>query len=336
MIAQTFLTDTPLAKTYKQKTLTRARRLTKNQTRRLQERFHSPSDGARIGHLVANFGRKILVQDAQGTLHDCAIRTTLPALCVGDKVWFHPKHGASGAFIDAFFERENALYRPDRYHKQKPICANVDILAIVFCPRPVYSLELIDRYLIAARHGGITPLLVANKMDLAPKGFLDAFMHYCALGIDLITTSKDDPSALLKCAYDKTLILAGQSGVGKSTLVNHLLPDSNQATHALSHACDLGQHTTTSSRFLTFGPDPAQGGIIDTPGIREYGLWHLSKETILAQMDELAHLAGDCRFGDCAHTQKTPGCALWAGVEMGNVHLSRLIHYLKFAQDAKG
>ena len=116
------------------------------------------------------------------------------------------------------------------------------------------------------------------------------------------------------------VIFAGQSGVGKSSLINALLPESAQSVNIISTNSKLGQHTTTTSRLLPFNPtDLTKGGVVDTPGIREYGIWHLSPEDIIAGFVELEPLAGYCKFRDCKHTHNSKGCALWQAVQEGTV-----------------
>lgn len=348
--------------------LIRKRKLTDQQARRIEKQQKSQQnlDDSRLmdGVVVANYGKQLEVQvtslpsqfpNKPLTLPDepepfwqpivlhsiwrCHTRTNLDLIATGDKVrWIADPNTGLGR-IEAVYDRHNIITRPDRYHKLKPIAANVDILAIVFAPLPIASAQLIDRYLVACHHANITPLLVLNKADLLKDDHsaLQLLEDYQKLGYPTLITqaatrSNGECSDIKTVASHKTVIFAGQSGVGKSSLVNQLLPNVNQSVNQISTLSQLGQHTTTTSKLLPFDPtDLSKGAIIDTPGIREYGLWHLSKDEILAGFIELAPLSSLCRFRDCKHTQTTPDCAMWQAVENGEV-LARRIQNLLILQ----
>lgn len=275
----------------------------------------------------------------------CHTRTNLDLIATGDKVrWIADPNTGLGR-IEAVYDRHNIITRPDRYHKLKPIASNVDILAIVFASLPAPSAQLIDRYLVACHHSQIEPLLVLNKADLLKdaclkdnSSALQLLQDYEKLGYQTLVTQAENPEAshldtLKNVVSNKTVIFAGQSGVGKSSLVNQLLPNVYQSVNEISTISQLGQHTTTTSKFLPFNPtDLSQGAIIDTPGIREYGLWHLNKDEILAGFIELSPLSGLCRFRDCKHTPTTPDCAMWQAVENGEV-LARRVENLVILQE---
>ncbi|MFW2176528.1 MULTISPECIES: ribosome small subunit-dependent GTPase A [unclassified Moraxella] len=339
--------------------LIRKRKLTDQQTRRIAKQQQQgqavDNDTLMDGIVISNFGKQL---DVQATtlpkqlpqkptiapnepepfwqaieLHSvwrCHTRTNLPLIATGDKVRFSADPNTGLGRIEAIYDRANIINRPDRYHKLKPIASNVDILAIVFAPLPAPSAQLIDRYLVACHYSNIQPLLILNKADLlsdpnhqSAKDLLDT---YAKLGYATLTTqAKGDLSELEATVKNKTVIFAGQSGVGKSSLVNKLLPNVEQLVNEISVISQLGQHTTTTSRLMPFDKtDLAKGAIIDTPGIREYGLWHLDKADILAGFIELEPLASQCRFRDCKHTQNTPNCAMWQAVADGEVLASRV------------
>lgn len=339
--------------------LIRKRKLTDQQTRRIAKQQKQGQaidhDSLMDGVVIANYGKQLEVQAvslpttlpqkpiiADGEpepfwqaigLHSvwrCHTRTNLELIATGDKVRFTADPNTGLGRIEAIYDRQNVIFRPDRYHKLKPIASNVDILAIVFAPLPAPSAQLIDRYLVACHYSNIRPLLILNKADLlADPSLADSenlLKNYAELGYDtLITQSSGDLSELENIVKNKTVIFAGQSGVGKSSLVNKLLPNAEQLVNEISVISQLGQHTTTTSRLMAFDKtDLSKGSIIDTPGIREYGLWHLDKDDILAGFVELEPLASECRFRDCKHTQTTPNCAMWQAVANGQVSASRV------------
>ncbi|ELA08498.1 ribosome small subunit-dependent GTPase A [Moraxella macacae 0408225] len=347
--------------------LIRKRKLTDQQTRRIKKQQQKQQviddDELMDGIVIANYGKQLEVQAISLPkrlpkkptpvvgeprpfwqaieLHSvwrCHTRTNLSLLATGDKVRLSADPNTGLGRIEAVYDRKTVIFRPDRYHKLKPIASNVDILAIVFAPLPLPSAQLIDRYLVACCVSNIKPLLILNKSDLIN----DANYHttknllndYQKLNYDtLITQSNGDLSELWRYLQHKTVIFAGQSGVGKSSLINRLLPNVTQSVNEISTISQLGQHTTTTSRFLAFDPtDLSQGAVIDTPGIREYGLWHLQKEEVLAGFIELAPLANFCRFRDCKHTAQTPNCAMWQAVAKGEV-LARRVENLVLLQD---
>lgn len=326
-------------------TFIKKRKLTQNQTRQIQKNHQSIDDGMlATGVVISHFGKQLDVQTTippkttnstqTGDVWRCHARTTLPPLTVGDVVGFTSDTTTNTGVIESVLPRTTLIARPDRYHKIKPVASNIAMLVVVFAPLPKPATELIDRYLLISRLSNVRPLLVLNKADLLAEhpASLKILQEYQSLGkkyhFDVITTSANEQIGLneLRQHIDgKLVIFAGQSGVGKSSLINHLLPHAMQATNIISQNSQLGQHTTTTSRLFAY--DPAnldKGGIIDSPGIREYGIWHLQSNDILKGFDELNDLHGQCQFRDCNHSQSAKGCAFWQAVADGKV-LSRRV-----------
>lgn len=332
--------------------LIRKRRLTDQQARRMQaQQSRRQQDDHAEQHLeglvVAHYGRQLEVQalsvpDEQvapvvaegepepfwrpvvlGEVWRCHTRTNLELLVTGDRVRWQADSNTGLGIINAMHPRQSLLTRPDRYHKVKPVAANVSLIVIVFAALPVPSPLLIDRYLVACEQAGIKPLLVLNKADLiaADDPLHQLLAEYAALGYDTLLTSKtqglDELQSLLS---GQMVVFVGQSGVGKSTIINILAPDALQKTNQISENSALGQHTTTTTRLIPF----LEGGaLIDSPGIREFGVWHLDVDAIRAGFVEMQDYYGYCKFRNCLHRQE-PGCALIQASQNGEILERRL------------
>lgn len=333
--------------------LIRKRKLTKNQQRRISQNNQFDGDDNLLTQaiIVSHFGKQLDVQIVQtnpkvptliqGQIYRCHTRTNLPMLTTGDKVWISYDDIAKLGRIEKLDDRKTLITRPDRYHKIKPVAANVGMLVIVFAALPKPATQLIDRYLLISHITGVPALLVLNKSDLLDEypEVLQIYQEYQSLGVDIIQTSRHNSESikiLQNRIHNQLSIFAGQSGVGKSSLINQLIPTANQDTNHISHSSKLGQHTTTTSRLLPYNSENLdQGGIIDTPGIREYGIWHLSADEILAAFPELYALNGDCQFRDCTHNPNIKGCAFWQAATDGRVLARRVQSLLQLQQEAQ-
>lgn len=287
---------------------------------------------AEAGVVVANFGAEAVVEDAAGKLQRCKPRRQLGQLVCGDRVRFrHAGHGECR--IEVLEPRRSELARPDARGHKKVIAANIDQILVVTAAKPAFSPGLVDRYLVAAEVLGIPPVIILNKIDLladAERRQLDAQLEeFARLGYRILHTSTKSAHGLdelLPILQHRTSIFVGQSGVGKSSLINALLPDAAARVGAISDATGKGTHTTTVA-WLYHLPD-RQGDVIDSPGVREFGLWDINPAQLARGFREFAPLAEQCRFRDCLH-DKEPGCAVRAAVETGEISRRRYESYLR-------
>jgi len=282
------------------------------------------------GTIVAAFGRHYEIELADGRLANGFPKGKKSPYAVGDIVDL-----TADGQITGHLPRKSLLYRSDAY-RQKLIAANVTQLVLVVATEPSFSDLLISRALIAAEHEGLRTLIVLNKCDLAAAlpAAREALAPFVALGYPLLELSaKQDAAPLIPLLAGETSVLVGQSGMGKSTLTNALVPNIAAATREISTALDSGKHTTTYARMYHLPPIPAGGRLIDCPGVQEFGLAHMSLQEIEACFIEFRPLLGTCRFRDCRHLAE-PDCAIKAAAASGAIHPRRLAHYRQLATEA--
>lgn len=282
----------------------------------------------RMGRVIARYGQQADVLTDDGQTHRCFLRSNLGSVVTGDAVAFHS--GEETGVIVAREARHTELRRPDKFGKLRSIAANIDQVVIVIAPLPEPFANLIDRYLVAAENLGAEAIILLNKADMLDDHDLSQQMEellepYAPLGYEVVRArgkagAIDELTGLLA---GHTSILVGQSGVGKTTLVNALLPDAQQVVGELSPERNKGRHTTTTARLFEL---PQNGSLIDSPGIREFGLWHMQREDVERGFREFAGRIGHCRFRDCAHRGE-PGCALEQAIDEGLIHPARLDSY---------
>jgi len=280
----------------------------------------------REGLIVAHYGTQVAVESEPGTSQRCHIRANLEGLVTGDRVvWCE---GDPVGVVVAQLDRQSVLSRPDPYGKLKPVAANIDQILLVIAPYPEPHANLIDRYLVAAETVEIEPVILLNKTDLladdpALQQQMDELLAvYPTLGYRVLYTSikHSGLAALHDALRERTSVFVGQSGVGKTSLVNVLLPDADLRVGALSENTQKGTHTTTTAQLFHLD---CGGSLIDSPGIREFGLWHMTKDQVEQGFRELRPLLGTCKFRDCQHQQE-PGCAVLGAVEAGDISARRM------------
>jgi len=328
------------------------RKLTRRQTWRVQKvqeekaarmakKANQLSDSEELGDeeealVVSHFGTFVEVepltdldQSTSESAFQCHFRANVGAIVAGDRVVM--RRGKSGyGVIETVLPRNSLLSRPDPRGNLKPVAANIDFMVLVITPEPAPSSVLIDRYLVAAELQQLKIKILLNKTDLITdmnEVMLDDLLKvYRDIGYDVWECSAKTLHGLeeLKQQLDQhTSVFVGQSGVGKSSLVNGLLPGVNAKVGELSENSKLGRHTTTNARLFHF---PSGGDLIDSPGIREFGLWHLDPNTVIDGFHDFEPWRFECKFRDCKH-QREPGCALQAAVERGDVHPQRFENY---------
>ena len=276
------------------------------------------------GRVIAAHGRQYVVELADGSRLPCFPRGKKSEIACGDRVDIKQTSDDQGV-IEAIQPRSSLLYRSNEI-RQKLIAANVDQLVIVVATEPAFSDELIARALVAAESEEIEPLIVLNKCDLTDK--LGAARQRLAvlvgLGYRVLELSAlEHAEDLRPHLANRTSVLVGQSGMGKSTLVNALLPDAKAATREISLALDSGKHTTTHATLYHLDAD---SHLIDSPGLQEFGLGHLDRQEIENAFPEFRPFHGQCRFRDCLHNRE-PDCALIAAVDAKKIDKSRFLTY---------
>ncbi|MEO8037859.1 MAG: ribosome small subunit-dependent GTPase A [Betaproteobacteria bacterium] len=280
---------------------------------------------------MAAFGRSYRVELDSGATLVCFPRGKRSEIACGDRVRV-AYAGEGQGVIETFEARLSLFYRSDA-HRQKLIAANVTQVIVVLAASPSYYEDLLNRCLVAVEHARIRAVIVLNKLDLDTSGgALESLRLYEQLGYPLVPlAAKLDVAPLAPWLAQQTSVLVGQSGMGKSTIINRLLPEANAATAEMSIALDSGRHTTTHARLYHLD---GSSNIIDAPGMQEFGLHHLSPEDLDHAFVEFRPLLGQCRFGNCRHASE-PGCALVAGVASGAVSARRLASYRRILAELK-
>ena len=325
------------------------RKLTKQQASRVQRQQNKYQEQAKqttgissdeqAGLIISHYGKTSLVENTQQQLIKCKIRQNLPSLVCGDRVIWKATEKEHEGIIVAVENRGSELVRPDKHGGKRIIAANIDQILIVTAAKPALNEGLMDRYLAAAELTGISPVIIFNKTDLLNNAELETYQQrlelYRKMGYSIIYASCKQQHGLddlLACLNNKTSVFVGQSGVGKSSLVNVLLPDAQAKTGEISSSTNKGQHTTTTARLYHLANIPgSSGSIIDSPGIREFGLWKITKAQLTDGFKEFSNYKEQCKFRNCLHINE-PGCAIQQAVANHEICRQRLESYYRILE----
>jgi ribosome biogenesis GTPase len=282
------------------------------------------------GLVVGTFGRQYLVELAEREILTCFPRGKRSTLACGDRVEVARTAPGQGV-VEAIDPRSTLLYRSDQF-RQKLIAANVTQVVIVLAVVPSFYEELLNRCIAAAENQRLSLVIVLNKFDLAgeSKAAMDRLTLYSDLGYRVIPlAAKRDISPLRPALSGQASVLVGQSGMGKSTIINALVPGAGATTAEISAALDSGRHTTTHARLyhLDDGVD-----LIDSPGMQEFGLHHVTQQDLAGAFIEFRPLLGQCRFHNCRHLVE-PGCAIAQSAADGKIDARRLDAYRKLVRE---
>lgn len=332
------------------------RRLNQRQLRRIQsqqqaqrqstdEHAADPALAAgQRGRVVCHYGQQLDIEaldgELAGQLFRCFQRSNLPPLVTGDEVTWQADGDNTGVVL-AREPRRTVMSRPDSRGELRAVAVNVDTVVVVLAPLPEPFGNLIDRYLVAIEHLGLDAIVLLNKADLLAsvanaEDIVALLARYAAIGYQTLQVSCANTAgfdALRQALRGRTVVFVGQSGVGKSSVINVLRGvdddhDDAAAVGSLSIGQEKGTHTTTATRLYHL---PGSGDLIDSPGIREFGLWHVELTDLDQGFVEFRPLAEQCRFRDCLHREE-PGCAVQQAGEEGRIDPARLASYHQILQ----
>jgi ribosome biogenesis GTPase len=278
------------------------------------------------GCVVESYGRRVIVSVPGTEPLACKLRGRKLDVVAGDEVRIERHDGSDDWTVDERLPRRNVLSRSDSRGLVESIAANLDQLGVVVAPRPTCDPYIVDRYVAGACYAGIAPLLIVNKQDLAgDAGELEFVAPFVALGLPVHHVSARSGAGLAELVASltgKRTMLAGQSGVGKSSLLNALAGDAIRATGRLSDRSGEGRHTTVSSAILRL----PWGELADSPGVRDYAPPVVPAEDVQRGFPEILARTRGCRFQDCQHLRE-PQCAVQAAVAAGEIDARRYESY---------
>lgn len=276
------------------------------------------------GRVITAYGRHFMVKLEDGSIRQSYMKGKKTGVCVGDYVRI-ALQGDEEARIEEVLERQNLLYRSDEM-RSKQFAANVDQLLIVVAVQPTFSDDLLSRAIVGARSVHIEPIILLNKVDLIEEypQAKDRLSIYEKLGIPIIETSTLNAdklkAQLLPLLKDKTSLLLGQSAMGKSSILNVLVPEAKAHTQEYSVALGTGKHTTTTTSLYELNEDNAY--LIDSPGFQSFGLRHLEQSDVVQGFPEFENYVNQCKFYNCTHLHE-PGCGILTALKDGHINPKR-------------
>ncbi len=290
--------------------------------------------------VIESFGRRVTVETADGsTLPAELFGKRLTCVC-GDEVTIRTPSHASGDVtkVVTVTPRRTSFARTDSRGRTEPLAANLSLLAVIVAPEPAPDPYITDRYLAGAALASITGILVVNKSELASAGtaeFRASMDEYTAAGYEVLRLSAHDAESVapLKARLTGTVAMfVGQSGVGKSTLTNALVPESLRPTRTISESTGEGRHTTVSTALFRI---PGGGELIDSPGVRDYAPPPVEESQVQVGWPEILALAPQCRFNNCLHLRE-PRCAVTKAVAAGKLSQRRYESYKRLINIIRG
>jgi len=283
------------------------------------------------GLVISHLGRSLAIEDESGQMILCHTRRRLGTVTVGDRIWWEPCEGQQGRVM-AILPRKTLLTRPGYQENHRLVAANLDQIAIVIAPLPEPDWLLVDQFLVAAEVRGLNSLLILNKADVLPDrsrfpvGLEDYTCNYPPVWVSVKTG--EGLERLKTLLARRCTLLAGQSGVGKSSLSNALLPGKQARVGEISERSGLGRHTTTTAILHHL---PFEGDLIDSPGVNVFGLADVDEFDLAGGYREFAAYRDGCRFSDCRHVSDK-GCAVTEAVAGGYIGRSRHDRYVELLQ----
>lgn len=330
------------------------RRLTNQQKQRIQEKRQGKqgtavnldelSDEQQQGLIITSFGKRVMLENAQGEQFSCAIRQGLGKLVAGDKVIWQEVPNTKEGVVTQLLPRHHELSRPGFRGQKRMVAANVDFIGIVTPVVPGIHPDMIDRYLVAAKQLDIPVVIIINKVDLLEseedwEAVAELLHPYAEMEIELIpasTVNHEGLDELREFMDQKSSVLVGPSGAGKSSLINALIPDLDIRVGTLSEATGLGKHTTTNSilyHLPAINKDTEDGGyLIDSPGVRQFSPTPCSLSELESYYPDFAPFIGKCKYNNCTHSIE-PQCAIQAALENDDIALSRYESFRRMLQE---
>jgi len=332
------------------------RKLSNQQRRRVQQKQHAESDTSsrasatsehlgekQPGLVITNFGKRLLIEDDNGVIHNCAVRQHLGKLVAGDRVTWQTDIEPNTGVVVSAEPRTQELSRPGFRGQKRMVAANIDWLGVVAPVEPGIHPDMIDRYLVAAHQLDLPVLILINKIDLIEsdeqwEAIAELLIPYDEMDIEILPVSAETNEGmdeLREVLMNKNSVFVGPSGAGKSSLIKALIPDIEIKTNQLSESTGLGKHTTTNSILYHLPEFEGQtGNIIDSPGVRQFSPAPCELHELEQAYPDFAPFLGQCKFSNCTHTNE-PDCAIKHAVEAGDIHYTRFQSFQRLLSEFK-